>query len=63
MEVSTRKAATSGKPAGGAPGGWRRFRDGITRFLESVGEVLRGMDQAREVHPVISSHRPDDRRK
>ena len=57
MEVSTRRAKTSGKPTGGAPGGWRNFRTGVTHFLESIGEVLHGMDEARQAHPIISSCR------
>ncbi len=61
MEDYTRKAAASGKPSGGAPGGWRRFRQGVTRFLESVGEVLHAMDEGRRVHPTISAYH--DRRR
>jgi len=55
MEDSTSRAAAPGKPAGGARYSWRRFRQGVTRFLESVGEVLHGMDEARQVHPTISA--------
>jgi len=57
MEVSTRKTAMPGKPAGGAPEGWRRFREGLIHFLESIGEILHGMDKARQAHPIISSCR------
>jgi len=55
MEDSTSRAAAPGKPAGGAPSGWRRFWRGVTSFLESVGEVLHGMDEARQAHPTISA--------
>ncbi|CAM4100093.1 MULTISPECIES: hypothetical protein [Bordetella] len=57
MEVSTSRATPPGKPAGGAPGGWRGFRDGVTHFLEAIGEILHGMDEARQAHPIISSCR------
>lgn len=57
MEVSTRRAKASGKSAAGTPGGWRSFKLGVTHFLESIGEVLHGMDEARQAHPIISSCR------
>jgi len=61
MEDSTSRATTPGKPASGAPNAWRRFRQRISSFLESVGEIRHGMDEARHVHPTISAHH-DDRR-
>ncbi|MBO9355276.1 XRE family transcriptional regulator [Bordetella petrii] len=56
MEDSTSRAAAPGKPAGGAPQGWRRLQQRVTSFLEAVGEILRGMDEARHVHPTISAY-------
>lgn len=62
MEDSTRRAAKPGKPAGGAPSAWRRFQQRVTGFLESVGEILHGMDEARQVHPTISAYHDHRRR-
>ncbi|OZI22888.1 hypothetical protein CAL19_10345 [Bordetella genomosp. 7] len=56
MADSTRRATTPGQPAGGMPGFWRRMQDRVTGFLEAVGEVLHGMDQARQMHPTISAY-------
>ncbi|HYG41587.1 MAG TPA: hypothetical protein VEA17_01560 [Bordetella sp.] len=56
MEDSTSRTVAPGKPAGGAPNGWRRFQQRVTSFLESIGEILHGMDEARQVHPTISAY-------
>lgn len=57
MGVSTGTVVTPVELAEVAPGAWRSFRNGITQFLESVGEILHGMDEARQAHPIISSCR------
>jgi len=62
MEDSTSRAAKPGKPAGGAPDVWRRFQRRVTSFLESVGEILHGMDEARQIHPTISAYHDPRRR-
>ncbi|MCD0502334.1 XRE family transcriptional regulator [Bordetella petrii] len=61
MEESTSRAATPGTPARGAPSGWRHLWLRVNNFLEAIGEVLHGMDEARNMHPTISAFR-DPRR-
>jgi len=56
MEDSTCRTTTPGQPAGGLPGFWRRMQQRVTGFLEAVGEILHGMDQARQMHPTISAY-------
>lgn len=61
MEDSTSRAAAPDEPVREKLQGWHRYWRGVISFLESVGEVLHGMDVARRTHPTISAYH--DRRR